>query len=204
MRVFIIAPTPMSQAGLQTLLSSPSIHVTGNATNAASLPESASMADVLVLVDDIQIEEIIQVFPQATLVVVTNQPERLLPLLSNSELAAWGIVPLETTPTQLQSAVHAVAQGLVVLPISSARQISERQTRGEVVLLPGTEEALTSREREVLELVGQGLPNKLIARRLQISEHTVKFHLASVSTKLGAVSRTDAVRLGLRQGLITL
>jgi DNA-binding CsgD family transcriptional regulator len=56
----------------------------------------------------------------------------------------------------------------------------------------------------VLELVGQGLPNKLIARQLQISEHTVKFHLASVSTKLGAVSRTDAVRLGLRQGLITL
>ena len=64
--------------------------------------------------------------------------------------------------------------------------------------------ALTNREREVLELVSQGLSNKLIARRLQISEHTVKFHISSISTKLGASSRTDAVSRGIRRGLITL
>lgn len=66
------------------------------------------------------------------------------------------------------------------------------------------DEALTTREREVLELLSQGLPNKLIARRLQISEHTVKFHVSSIYAKLGASSRTDAVSRGVRRGLITL
>jgi len=70
--------------------------------------------------------------------------------------------------------------------------------------LSSPDEALTNREREVLELVSQGLSNKLIARRLQISEHTVKFHISSISTKLGASSRTDAVSRGVRRGLITL
>ncbi|HEY6285481.1 MAG TPA: response regulator transcription factor, partial [Ktedonobacteraceae bacterium] len=70
------------------------------------------------------------------------------------------------------------------------------------VVLP--DEALTGREREVLELLSQGLPNKLIARRLQISEHTVKFHVSSIYAKLGASSRTDAVSRGVRRGLITL
>ncbi len=66
------------------------------------------------------------------------------------------------------------------------------------------DEALTSREREVLELLSRGLPNKLIARRLQISEHTVKFHVSSIYSKLGASSRTDAVSRGFRRGFITL
>ena len=70
------------------------------------------------------------------------------------------------------------------------------------VVLP--DEALTAREREVLELLSRGLPNKLIARRLQISEHTVKFHVSSIYAKLGASSRTDAVSRGVRRGLITL
>lgn len=207
MRVLIIAPTPMSQAGLHTLLSASDIQVVDMTTARAFVPENTLIADVIVVSDDIQVEEILHVLPQSkniALVVLTDKPEHFLPLLASSDLSAWGIVPLDTTSAQLQSAVHATAQGLVVLPTSSAGQLSDRQRRREPVLLATMEEALTPREREVLELVGQGLPNKLIARQLQISEHTVKFHLASVSTKLGAVSRTDAVRLGLRQGLITL
>jgi DNA-binding NarL/FixJ family response regulator len=207
MRVLIIAPTPMSQAGLHTLLSAPDIQVLGMTNMRTVLPENALTADVFVVADEIQVDEILHTLPPAqkiALVVLTNKPEHLLPLLSSADLPAWGIVPLDTSPAQLQSAVHATAQGLVVLPTSSVGQLSDRQRQREPALLATLEEALTPREREVLELVGQGLPNKLIARQLQISEHTVKFHLASVSTKLGAVSRTDAVRLGLRQGLITL
>ena len=64
-------------------------------------------------------------------------------------------------------------------------------------------EALTPREIEVLELVAEGLPNKAIADRLGISDQTVKFHLASISGKLGASNRTDAVRRAVRSGLIT-
>jgi DNA-binding NarL/FixJ family response regulator len=65
-------------------------------------------------------------------------------------------------------------------------------------------EALTPREIDVLELLAEGLSNKGIARRLGISDQTVKFHVASITGKLGAHSRTAAVRLAVRRGLITL
>ena len=66
------------------------------------------------------------------------------------------------------------------------------------------EEPLTPREVQVLELLAEGLANKAIAERLHISDQTVKFHVASISGKLGAVNRTDAVRRAVRRGLITL
>jgi len=65
-------------------------------------------------------------------------------------------------------------------------------------------EPLTAREQQVLELLAEGLPNKTIAARLGISDQTVKFHVASISAKLGATNRTEAVRLALRRGLLTL
>ena len=65
-------------------------------------------------------------------------------------------------------------------------------------------EALTPRELEVLELVAEGLPNKAIAERLGISDQTVKFHVASISGKLGASNRTEAIRRAVRRGLIAL
>ncbi len=65
-------------------------------------------------------------------------------------------------------------------------------------------EPLTPREVQVVELLAEGLPNKAIAARLGISDQTVKFHLASISGKLGAANRTDAVRRAVRRGLITL
>jgi DNA-binding NarL/FixJ family response regulator len=66
------------------------------------------------------------------------------------------------------------------------------------------DEPLTSREVQVLELLAEGLPNKAIAIRLGISDQTVKFHVSSISGKLGAKNRTDAVRRAARRGLITL
>lgn len=65
-------------------------------------------------------------------------------------------------------------------------------------------ETLTPREIQVLELVAEGLPNKRIAERLGISDQTVKFHIGSISAKLGASNRTDAVRRAVRRGLIAL
>lgn len=75
------------------------------------------------------------------------------------------------------------------------------QRNGTVAVQP---EALTPRELEVLELLAQGFPNKSIAHELKISDQTVKFHVASIYGKLGAVNRTDAVRRAVRQGLVVL
>jgi DNA-binding NarL/FixJ family response regulator len=77
-------------------------------------------------------------------------------------------------------------------------------SRARLYAQPALVEPLTSREVQVLELLAEGLPNKAIAARLGISDQTVKFHVASIAGKLGAVNRTDAVRRAVRQGLITL
>ena len=66
------------------------------------------------------------------------------------------------------------------------------------------QEPLTPREVQVLELLAEGLPNKAIAARLNISDQTVKFHVSAICGKLGAANRTDAVRRAVRRGLITL
>jgi DNA-binding NarL/FixJ family response regulator len=66
------------------------------------------------------------------------------------------------------------------------------------------EETLTPRELEVLTLLAEGLANKAIAERLRISDQTVKFHVAAICGKLDAANRTDAVRRGIRRGLVSL
>ncbi|MGE0500747.1 MAG: response regulator transcription factor [Rhizobiaceae bacterium] len=62
----------------------------------------------------------------------------------------------------------------------------------------------SQRERQVLELLGEGAPNKVIARRLDISAHTAKFHVASILSKLGAANRTDAIAIAMREGLLDI
>ncbi|HTH03353.1 MAG TPA: response regulator transcription factor [Vicinamibacterales bacterium] len=92
----------------------------------------------------------------------------------------------------------------------SAGRAAASAANAYVLLIPAAKdedrliEPLTPRETQVLELVADGLPNKAIARLLGVSDETVKFHLASVFGKLGASNRTDAVRLALRDGLITI
>ncbi len=205
MRVFILAPTPMMQAGLHALLTSNDIQIIGTSAQPGALSETATDIDVVVVADELLLEGLalkLANLPMVALVVLTNNEERTLPRLRALDVRGWGMVPLDASALQLQAAVQAVAQELVLLPKVQMQRLYERRTLTEV--FNNDELTLTTREREVLELVGQGLSNKLIARQLQISEHTVKFHVSSISNKLGASSRTDAVRRGLRHGLITL
>jgi NarL family two-component system response regulator YdfI len=93
--------------------------------------------------------------------------------------------------------VHA---GLVVtMPVSLAELLPEQQPVADELTEP-----LSDRELEVLERLADGLSNKLIAHRLNISEHTVKTHVASIFAKLGAASRTEAVSQAIRRGLVML
>src|SRR6266496_1274638 len=204
-RVFVVAPTPMMIAGLRAMLTTTEIEVVGAAASFAEINIELPAIDVIV-VDYLLLDEVVRDVRAMTndgriaLVVLTNNDERPLTMLRNLSLRGWGLVPVGATSVELQAAVTAVAQGFVVLPVA----FSEQRPAVGTLNLSSSEEALTNREREVLELVSQGLSNKLIARRLQISEHTVKFHISSISTKLGASSRTDAVSRGIPRGLITL
>jgi DNA-binding NarL/FixJ family response regulator len=208
-RVFVVASTPMMIAGLRAMLTSTDIEVMGEAGEAASLSEinkGLPAIDVIV-VDQLLLDEVGRAITndaRIALVVLNNDDERPLAILRNLNLRGWGLVPVGTTSAELQAAVLAVAQGFVVLPVAFSEHFSEPSQVAGRLNLSTPNEALSNREREVLELVSQGLSNKLIARRLQISEHTVKFHIASISNKLGASSRTDAVSRGVRRGLITL
>lgn len=84
----------------------------------------------------------------------------------------------------------------------AARSSGDGESDGEFVAL--SQEALTPREMQVLMLLAEGVGNREIAERLALSEHTVKFHLSAIFGKLGAATRTDAVRRALRAGLIDL
>ena len=207
-RVFVVASTPMMLAGLRTMLTTPDLQVVGESSMPGELVSELSAIDVIV-VDELLLEEVKRTMTNngnvtVALVVLTNNDEGPLSVLRTLSLRGWAVVPMDATTAQLQASVVAAAQGLITLPTALADRLYEQRPVTGTITLGSLDEPLTAREREVLELVSQGLSNKLIARRLQISEHTVKFHVSSISAKLGASSRTDAVSRGVRRGLITL
>jgi len=122
--------------------------------------------------------------------------------LSRAGLRGWACLARDADADQVDLAVRSADAGLVLLDLPlAATSLALRS------LAAGTAESmepLTARELQVLQLVAQGLPNKGIARRLGISENTAKFHVASLCGKLGASSRTEAVTLAARRGLILL
>ncbi len=121
--------------------------------------------------------------------------------LGASEAGQAGLLPRDTPPAQIDAGVRAVAAGLIVRtrekPRPSFDAIGDAIGEGEAPLL-------TPREVEVLAAIGNGSSNKAVARRLGISQHTVKFHVESLFRKLGAGSRAEAVHKGLRRRLIEM
>jgi DNA-binding NarL/FixJ family response regulator len=114
---------------------------------------------------------------------------------------AGGVIAPEADAETVVAAIHAASRGLQVIDPEIVAFEASAPHGGEPELAAST---LSPREREVLGLVAAGLPNKAIARTLGISDHTVKFHVSSVLTKLGASSRTEAVTLATRQGILSL
>ncbi len=208
-RVFVVAPAPAMRVGLRTILTTGEMQVVGEASTPAEFTTGPAGIDVVVVAEEELLESLHRTVAERgmpALVVLSNSSNRLMSTLNALSPHGWGVVPPDASTVQLQAAVSAAAQGLIVLSTTQAEQMLEQHLAIEFsdIDAASPDEALTTREREVLELLSQGLPNKLIARRLQISEHTVKFHVSSIYTKLGATSRTDAVSRGVRRGLITL
>jgi DNA-binding NarL/FixJ family response regulator len=105
---------------------------------------------------------------------------------------------------ELLAAITAIHEGLIVGEKSLMEPLFGRLLSSEEMEAELEIETLTGREAEVLQLLAQGLANKQIAAALGISEHTVKFHVSSIYGKLGAASRTEAVRIGVRRGWVIL
>jgi len=121
---------------------------------------------------------------------------------SDYRSAVRGRLPANATASQVVAALGAAAQGLVVLTQPQADSLFASPTvpRFTTPLI----EELTARELQVLRDLAHGSANKEIAESLHISEHTVKFHVASILGKLQVGSRTEAVTQGIRRGLIPI
>lgn len=210
-RVFIVAASPLARAGLENLLAAREVEVVGsNATIDTLADMLADAAPDVVLIDSSgePFETTMgSVFASglAADISVVILGDGMTPVASADALRAGirAALPGDISPDQLVATLQAAASGLFVLHPSHA---SEVLPAGPVPARATDElaESLTRRELEVLQMLAAGLSNKEIAARLNISEHTVKFHVASILGKLGASSRTEAVSQGIRRGLVLL
>lgn len=134
-----------------------------------------------------------------------RQTMELARLVTADELG-FAALPRDAATGEIVAAIIAAASGLTALDRTLALEAFAGLARGRLGAEPVSDqdEPLTAREREVLQLLAQGIPNKQIAQRLSISEHTVKFHVSAIMTKLGAASRTEAVTTAARRGLLLL
>jgi NarL family two-component system response regulator LiaR len=136
--------------------------------------------------------------PSARVIVLTSFPDddRLLPAI---KAGAAGYLLKNADPQEVARAVRAAHAGEALLDPGVAARLVEA-----IAQRPGSEptERLTPREREVLALIARGMPNKLIARELEISEKTVKTHVGHVLAKLGVADRTQAALQAVREGLV--
>jgi two-component system nitrate/nitrite response regulator NarL len=194
-RVLVVAASPALRAGLVSLLANDRFldPIVAEGVELGDAP-SAIVVDYSVGEPE-EILSITEAFPGAPLVMVGADPAIDGPGLSGAPVA---YLPGDVDATALAAAVHAAAAGLIVLDpsVAGATGVHAHARTSE------NAETLTAREREVLLLVAEGLPNKAIARELGISEHTAKFHVGSLLGKLGAASRTEAVTLATRRGIL--
>ena len=208
-RIFLVSAIPSIRAGLRSLLlEADDCQIVGQAETLEEAVDQGVDLDIDVLLLDAgssldpgALASLVRDGPRAGVVILGPVPGdgRLLAILGGT---AWAYLPREARAAQLVAAVRAVASSLVVVdPVVGGYLVDRAGATPEPI---ESGEELTVREREVLQLVAEGLANKMIASRLSISEHTVKFHVAAILAKLGAASRTEAVHLGARRGLVSL
>jgi two-component system, NarL family, response regulator YdfI len=198
-RVAIAAPSAVVRAGLEALLASePGLEVVGAFGDAAGL--DALRPDVSLFAGDVSLAT------GGSAVVLTNedQPAWTAEALRSGVRA---LLPRDAPPAAILAAVNGAASGMALIDpqeLESLLSVSAPARAMEAAGAATPAAPLTPRELEVLRMMADGAANKEIAWRLGISEHTVKFHVASILGKLDAGTRTEAVARGLRSGLILI
>jgi DNA-binding NarL/FixJ family response regulator len=200
-RVTIVSPNHALRVGLREMLGShATIKVVGEAVNLESVNENETEVVVLASVSSVAPQQGKKDF---AILYLTDDVDSVRSLL-NSKVRTWGVLSAEATQDELVAGVLAAGEGLWVGAPGLIAELMRLPRGGESSSEDSLIEPLTAREKEVLQLMAQGLANKQIALSLSISEHTVKFHLSSLYAKLGISSRTEAVRRGIELGLISL
>jgi DNA-binding NarL/FixJ family response regulator len=213
LRVFIIADDPLARSGLANLFATETdMVVAGQGAAGKRLQADLERAAPDVVLWDLgwhpeSALESLQEFAGDLHLPAPGQGPPILALLPDETHAhevrvanVRGLLLRESDTATLMAALRAVAQGLLVFDPAFGEAVLRIRPEAQKSLA----EALTLREMEVLQLLAEGLSNKIIAQRLNISEHTVKFHINSLMGKLDAQSRTDAVVRATRLGLIFL
>ena len=207
--VLVKASSPIAKAGLESLLRPYSdLRLVEDLSQGDREVESELPADVLLVeaetLSDPGAREALDWAGAGAAAVLLIRDPAAEPLAEALRAGLKAVLPSAIDGPEIKAAIEAAALGLTVLESTSLDLVLRapggpaKRTSGALV------ETLTERELEVLEIVAAGLGNKEVAARLEISEHTVKFHVASIMGKLGAGSRTEAVTLAIRQGLIMI
>jgi DNA-binding NarL/FixJ family response regulator len=222
-RVLIIAGYASVRAGLHALLAAePCVEVLG-AVEEVGDPLARLLSDLkpdALLLDTSgdgggvdSIGDLLPMLPSPeegeaapAVVVLGDEPERDMPRLAQATVPGWAYLLREADGPQIVGAIRAASAGLVALERGLALPLAPPPARStpRPIEEEYPAEALTPREIEVLQLMAEGLPNKIIASRLKISLHTAKFHVAQILGKLDATSRTEAVTIGARRGYVIL
>lgn len=213
--VFIVAASPLARSGLESLLVSRHVEITGSAAHLGELNGRFADLSVDVILVDASGEP-----PESSLdslvasgvasdfsVVLLVEPASLAASSTALREGVRAVLPNDLSPEQLVAALQAAASGLLVLhPTHATAQVTSNgfASPSRSRELDELAESLTPRESQVLQMLASGLGNKEIAAKLAISEHTVKFHVTSILGKFGAATRTEAVSIGIRRGLVLL
>ncbi|MBI5877406.1 MAG: response regulator transcription factor [Chloroflexi bacterium] len=205
--LLIASPSPLVRAGLKSLVQ--------DATDWYLLGEAGTAGDLLSRLRDLQVDALLAdldiaedgagelvarlraVSPSTKIVALADawNDTRIVPALG---AGAHAFIVRRSSAGEIADALRAARAGSLVLNPAATELLKLQLQPREPV------EALSARELEVLRALARGLPNKLIAQELIISEHTVKFHIRSILDKLDASNRTDAVRIGIERGLVAL
>jgi DNA-binding NarL/FixJ family response regulator len=195
--VLIVAENPLARMGLAALLAGQSALEVVGQTSGSDLQDELETLEPDVIVWDWGWDEAPRLPGSVPVVALLKEADQAGEAWA---AGARGLLLGSTEPDALAAAVNAAAQGLAVMEPGLARATAQPETDGAEADI----EPLTPREREVLQLLAEGLPNKTIAARLTITDHTVKFHVNAIMGKLGVQSRTEAVVRATRLGLIIL
>ncbi len=198
-RVLIAAQSAVVRAGLAALLkSAANIEVTGTTADWTQIGQDDP--DVVLIDWDRSPDESPPDPAEAAtaaIILLADEAQRSW-IVEALRSGVRGVLPRDASPGQIVAAIEAAAAGLAVLDAADVDAVLVSPRPARLV------EPLSPREIEVLNMLAEGSSNKAIAHRLGISEHTVKFHVTSIMAKLNAGSRTEAVTLGIRQGLVML